>query len=226
MIFFFLHRKLALEEVRFMDLTIFIFNIIGTVAFAVSGATVAVKKRFDIFGIIVLGVTTAVGGGFIRDIVLGNVPPVALTNPIYTVIAIVSAVLAALPTIRKRVGQNNKVFDRLMFFMDTIGLAAFTTTGVLTCFESGAHSLFVCLFVGVVTGVGGGVLRDLFSNEPPYIFRKHIYACAAAAGAVVTHVLCSFTYPTISMIVGFFVIAVIRFLSAYYRWNLPVVEEE
>lgn len=208
-----------------MDLTIFIFNIIGTIAFAASGATVAVKKRFDIFGVIVLGVTTAVGGGFIRDIVLGNVPPVALTNPIYTVIAIATAILASIPSIRKRVGQNNKAFDRLMFFMDTIGLAAFTTTGVLVCFEQERNSLFVSLFVGVVTGVGGGVLRDLFSNEPPYIFRKHIYACAAAAGAVVTYVLCLFTYPTLAMIVGFCAIAIIRFLSAYYRWNLPIVEE-
>lgn len=208
-----------------MDITILIVNIIGTIAFAISGAVVAMKKKFDIFGVAMLGVTTAVGGGFVRDIVLGNVPPVALTAPIYTIIAIVCSVLAFLPFIRNRINQNNIVFDRLMFLMDTIGLAAFTTTGVAICFEQGDHSLFVSLFVGVVTGVGGGVLRDIFSNEPPYIFRKHIYACAAAAGAITTHFLYAWINPTTAMIIGFIEIVIIRFLSAYYRWNLPTAEE-
>lgn len=208
-----------------MDITSFIVNIIGTIAFAISGAVVAMKKKFDIFGVVMLGVTTAVGGGFTRDIVLGNVPPVALTNPIYTIVAIVCSVLAFIPAIRNRVGQNNLIFDRLMFFMDSIGLAAFTTTGVVFCFEQGGHSLFVSLFVGVVTGVGGGVLRDIFSNEAPYIFRKHIYACAAAAGAITTHLLYGWLGPIPATIIGFVEIIIIRFLSAYYRWNLPVAEE-
>lgn len=208
-----------------MNVTSFIVNIIGTIAFATSGAVVAMKKKFDIFGVTMLGVTTAVGGGFVRDIVLGNVPPVALTAPIYTIIAIVCSVLAFLPGIRNRINQNNKVFDRLMFFMDTVGLAAFTTTGVAFCFDKGNPSLFVSLFIGVVTGVGGGVLRDIFSNEPPYIFRKHIYACAAAAGAITTHLLYTWINPSTAMIVGFVEIAIIRFLSAYYKWNLPVAKE-
>ena len=208
-----------------MDITSFIVNIVGTIAFAISGAVVAMKKKFDIFGVVILGVTTAVGGGFVRDLVLGNVPPVALTNPIYTIVAIGCSVLAFIPAVRGRVGQNNVVFDRLMFFMDTIGLAAFTTTGVVSAFNNGNHSLFVGLFVGVVTGVGGGVLRDIFSMESPYIFRKHIYACAAAAGAITTHLLYSWLGPIPATMIGFVEIIIIRCLSAYYKWNLPVAEE-
>lgn len=208
-----------------MDITSFAVNMIGTMAFAISGAAAAMRKKFDIFGVAMLGVTTAVGGGFIRDLVLGNVPPVALIKPVYTITAIVCSVLAFLPAIRNRVGQNNIMFDRLMFFMDSVGLAAFTTTGVVFAFVRGYESLFVSLFVGVVTGVGGGVLRDIFSNEPPYIFRKHIYACAAAAGAITTHLLYGWLGPIPATIIGFIEIIVIRFLSAYYRWNLPVAEE-
>lgn len=208
-----------------MDITSFIVNIVGTIAFAISGAVVAMKKKFDVFGVVMLGVTTAVGGGFVRDLVLGNVPPVALTNPVYTIVAIACSILAFIPVIRSRVGQNNVVFDRLMFFMDTIGLAAFTTTGVVSAFEQGSHSLFVSLFVGVVTGVGGGVMRDIFSMESPYIFRKHIYAVAAAAGAITTHLLYGWLGPIPATIIGFAEIIVIRFLSAYYRWNLPVAED-
>lgn len=208
-----------------MYITIFILNIIGTIAFAASGAIIAISKKFDIFGVVVLGVTTAVGGGFIRDIVLGNLPPVALRSPEFTLIAIITAILAFIPAIRRNLNTSNKLFDKIMFVMDTVGLSAFTMIGVTACFEQGQDSLFICSFVGIVTGVGGGVIRDVFSSEPPYIFKKHIYACASAAGSIITYFLYGFIGSIGATIIGFLTVFIIRCLSAHFKWNLPVAKD-
>ena len=207
-----------------MELFIAVLNIVGTISFAISGAIVAMKKHFDFFGVIVLGVTTAVGGGFMRDIIFGQVPPSALVSPTYVIIAIVASVFSFLSFFRKKVVKNIKFFELLMFFMDTFGLAAFTIVGVVFCFKNTQNNLFISLFVGIINGVGGGVLRDIFAGEQPYIFKKHIYACAAAVGAIATFALYNVGY-ILAVLVGFFTIVTIRCLSAYFRWNLPVVND-
>lgn len=210
-----------------MDTLIFIIEILGTAAFAVSGAITAIKKRMDMFGIIILGMTTAVGGGVIRDIILGRTPPAAFTYPIYSFIAILFSAVMLIPGIRKRFIQNNTIYNKVMFILDTIGLGLFTVMGVGIAFEaSEEYNMFLVVFVGVVTGVGGGVLRDVLSGNIPYIFVKHIYACAAVAGALVCAGLWGAAGKAYAMLLGMAVIFIIRSLSAYFRWNLPVTYDK
>ena len=154
------------------DVLVFVLELIGTVAFAVSGAIVGIKKQMDLFGVIVLGICTAVGGGIVRDLVLGVTPPVTFQNPVYTLTAAAVSVLMFLPHMRARIGRHEPVFDRLLLVMDAVGLGVFTVVGVQCAYQqSEDYTLFLLIFVGLITGVGGGVLRDVFSGERPYIFR-------------------------------------------------------
>lgn len=207
-----------------METFIFVLNVIGAIAFASSGAIVAIEKKMDIFGVTVLGITTAVGGGFIRDITLGNVPPETFKNPIFALIAISMSIILFIPKIRKLIIKSRKIYDLVMFIMDSVGLGVFTTLGVTYCLESGFDGFFLNLFVGVVTGVGGGVIRDVFAGDTPYIFKKHIYACASAVGAIVTYCLYNSYGYVAAIISGFTAIILIRCFSAYFKWNLPTAK--
>ncbi len=209
-----------------MDLFIFVLNIIGTIAFAASGAILAIEKRMDVFGVIVLGIVTAVGGGYIRDITLGHFPPEMFKTPIFTIIAISVAIILFIPGIRKIFLKNQTVYDAVIFIMDSIGLGAFTVLGVTYSMRAGFDGLFLNLFVGTITGVGGGVLRDIFACEMPCIFRKHIYACASTAGALITYLLYYVAHAWWVAVAGVISIFIIRCFSAYFRWNLPLASDK
>ena len=171
------------------EIITFIMEIIGTIAFAASGAMVGVGRRMDIFGVCVLGVVTSVGGGMIRDIVLGIIPPGMFQKPVYTIVATAtSCVVFWVLYLKKELleGHFREIYDRFMLIMDTIGLGIFTVVGVNTGIRHGyMDNTFLLVFVGTITGVGGGLLRDMMAGVPPYIFVKHIYACASIVGAVV-----------------------------------------
>ena len=168
------------------NILVFVLELIGTVAFAVSGAIVGIKKQMDLLGVIVLGVCTAVGGGIVRDLILGITPPATFQDPVYTLTAAAVSVLMFLPHVRARVGRHEPVFDRLLLVMDAVGLGVFTVVGVQCAYRQAEHyTLFLTVFVGLITGVGGGVLRDVFSGERPYIFVRHFYACASIIGALI-----------------------------------------
>lgn len=209
------------------EIIVFIIEIIGTIAFASSGAMVGVRKNMDIFGVIVMAITTAVGGGIIRDLILGIKPPNTFRNPVYVEFAIGTAlVLFVVLYIKRQIldSQFMIYYEKLMNFMDAIGLGAFTVIGVNTAYSIGfGPQKFLLLFVGVITGVGGGVLRDMMSKEMPFIFVKHIYACASLAGAVVCVALIRYN-KSVSMILGALAVIIIRLLAAKNRWNLPKIE--
>lgn len=196
-----------------MDL-IFILEIIGTVAFAVSGAYTAIVKEMDIFGVAVLGMTTAVGGGIIRDLILGVTPPMAFQNPVYALLSIVVSILVFLS--RKRRIRNLE--NTILLIMDTIGLGVFTIVGVRAGMPY--DNVFLSVFVGSLTGVGGGVLRDLFAGNRPSIFVKHFYASASLIGALVTTLIWDIN-ANAAMIIGAITVIVLRLLAAHYRWSLP-----
>lgn len=197
----------------------------GTVAFAASGAMVGVERNMDIFGVSVLGVVTAVGGGMIRDIVLGIIPPNVFTNPVYALVATITSCVVFLVFYWKRQlleGHMRLTYDRVMLVMDSIGLGIFTVVGVNTGIRSGyMDNVFLLVFLGTITGVGGGLMRDMMAGVPPYIFVKHIYACASIVGAIV----CVYTYRwfgvVFSLIFGSAAVILMRYLAAHYRWNLP-----
>ena len=144
--------------------------LIGTVAFAISGSMVAVEQQMDIFGIMILALTTATGGGFIRDLTIGNIPPAVFRNPVYIVLSFATAgiVFLILKFGTHRPGVDSKLihfYERLLLISDSLGLAAFTVDGVYAGHTMPDTNLFLSVFLGVITGVGGGVLRDLFAGK-------------------------------------------------------------
>lgn len=208
-----------------------IMDMIGTVAFALSGAAVAARKGMDIFGINILALVTATGGGIIRDVIVGMTPPLSFQNPIYLVASLVTANIAFI-LMHWRRGKTQDYFaimpERALFWFDTVGLAAFTVDGAMVGFNSDNMThLFLLVFLGVVTGVGGGVLRDMMACEMPYVFVKHVYALASVLGGLLTGFLLitDFTDRNTAMAVGFIVTILIRVLAAHFRWNLPRVAE-
>ncbi len=199
-----------------------VFEIIGTVAFAASGAIVALKKEMDIFGVAILGLFTAVGGGVIRDMILGNTPPAVFKDPVYAVVAIITSVIIFLPKVRGLLKKSPKVYDIVMLIMDSVGLGIFTVAGIQTAKSVNPDSgYFLLVFVGIVTGVGGGLLRDICAGVTPYIFVKHFYACASLFGSLLCALLWNYTSENIAMISGSAAVLVLRILAAKFRWSLP-----
>lgn len=209
---------------EYSDLIVFIMEIIGTVAFASSGAMLGIRKEMDLFGVCVLGVTTSVGGGLIRDLILGITPPGMFCTPVYTLVALgISILLFVIVAVNHSwvKGRIGLIYDRIMLFCDSLGLGIFTVVGINTAWKAGYDQKFLLVFVGVLTGVGGGLLRDVMAQEKPYILTKHIYACASIAGAFACVFGAGFLGDLGGMMAGAAVVILIRFLAAYYRWNLP-----
>lgn len=205
-----------------MQTFIFILEIIGTIAFAASGAMTALKKDMDIFGVAILGLTTAVGGGAVRDIILGVTPPTMFEKPIYALVAAIVSVIVFVPAIRHLLTKNMYLYDHVIRVMDSLGLAIFTVMGISTAKGvSDEHNLFLLVFVSVITGVGGGLMRDIMAGDMPYIFVKHIYACASIAGAVTCALLWEMLGTVWAMFIGAALVFVIRLLAAHFKWSLP-----
>ena len=168
-----------------MEQLFLILELVGTLAFAASGAITGLKKNMDVFGVCILGLTTAVGGGVIRDLLLGITPPGTFQDPIYAVVALLTSLVLFLPRIRRLLMWDQRLYDLVLLIMDSAGLGIFTVAGIRIAYEHAARpTLFLLVFVAVVTGVGGGVLRDQLAGDTPYIFVKHVYASASLAGAI------------------------------------------
>ena len=205
-----------------MQTFVFILEMIGTIAFAASGAMTALKKNMDIFGIAILGITTAVGGGAMRDIILGKTPPTMFEKPIYAAVAAAVSIIVFFPFVRRLLNKNQYIYDHAMRVMDSLGLAIFTVMGINAAKNiSDGHNLFLLVFVGVITGVGGGLMRDIMAGDTPYIFVKHVYACASIAGALVAALIWDLLGAVAAMFIGAVLIFTIRMLAAHYKWSLP-----
>lgn len=213
------------------DTFFFIIELISITSFGISGAMAAIRKSLDIFGVVIIGVTTSIGGGIIRDLVLGIHPPKSFSNPIYAFVSAMFALLTFLVEyyhVRKHVQKpspiHSKIADYVMFWLDSAGLAIFTMVGVATAFELGKeYNAFLLCFVGTITGVGGGLLRDMMLQNMPYIFVKHFYASACIIGSIVCVNLWNVVGRVSAMIIGAAVVIILRFLAAHYHWNLPHV---
>lgn len=202
-------------------------EILGTIAFSVSGAIEAMKKEMDMLGVLVLGLVTAVGGGVLRDVVIGALPPAAFQNSRNAILALGSAFLAfiagaVLSKQKKEVHSN--IWNCTLLVSDAIGLGAFTVLGIQYVQEQlGYDQPVLLLFVGVLTGVGGGVLRDVFAGNVPYVFRKHVYATASIMGAIVYLLLERNGFEEIAALICLFLVLVLRLMAAKFQWNLPKV---
>ena len=205
---------------------VFIFEFIGTVAFALSGADVGIRKKMDLFGVTILAMITAVGGGILRDIILNVTPPAAFREPVFTLSAIAVGIFSFITTRRHIQLHQKALCEVLLRTMDSIGLGLFTVVGVETAFVHVQDAnIHLAVFVGVITGIGGGIFRDVLSGSTPFVFVKHFYACASLIGAVVCALCWSWFGSIFSMLIGAILIFVLRNLAAHYRWSLPKIAQ-
>ena len=205
-----------------MDELVFCMELVGTAAFAVSGAMTGLRKGMDLMGVVILGLITAVGGGVLRDLLLGITPPKIFDDPQTVGVAAAVSVVAFLPPVCAWLMKSTLLFERLLLAADSVGLAIFTVVGIRVAYAHEPRAtLFLLAFVGVVTGVGGGVLRDIMAGDTPYIFVKHVYACASLVGALACALAWHHLGEMGSMLLSGGLVVVIRCLSAHYRWNLP-----
>ena len=204
---------------------IIILEFLGTVAFAISGASTGVQKKMDIFGVSILAMTTAVGGGILRDIILNVTPPAAFHNPVFTLMSIATGII-----VFYIVRQHYNFYQRpwgeiLLRTLDAVGLGLFTVIGVQTAFVHVSESnSYLAVFVGVVTGVGGGILRDILAGNTPYVLVKHFYACASLIGAIICALLWPYTGSVPAMLAGASIIVLLRNMAAHYHWSLPRID--
>ena len=204
-------------------------EIVGTVAFSVSGVITAINKKLDFFGAVVLGLMTAVGGGIFRDMILGYLPPETFRKPTQLLISICVSVTSFIITwiCGKKVTNHIEDFSPVINIFDSVGLSVFTVAGVNAAHNCGfSENGYLAVFVGVMTAVGGGVLRDIMVSDIPMILRKRVYALASLVGALVYQLLLEYTSTPhyIAVIVCLILIFSIRILATIFKWNLPVVK--
>ena len=211
-----------------MEFMLHCAELVGTIAFALSGALVAIEKRLDIFGILLLSIVTALGGGTIRDLLLGITPPKMFYSYQYLALAAATALVTFLAAQRSRgaFGKFQGLTDFLFVFSDALGLGIFAVIGTEAGLAAGyGDNPFLCVFLGMTTGVGGGILRDIMCGDIPFVLRKHIYAVAAIAGGLVFYILVSLGLGgTLSALAGMLVTVALRLLAWHFRWNLPRVQ--
>lgn len=199
------------------DYFVITLDYIGTLAFAISGIRLASAKQFDLFGAFVVGLATAIGGGTVRDIMLG-LPIFWMGNIVYFAITFLALLLVWL--FQTHVVRRNNTW----FLFDTFGLGMFAVIGIDKTLGAG-QPMWVAIIMGALTGAGGGVIRDIFLNEIPLIFRAEIYALACVVGGVI-YWLCSFVgMPPIPC--GFFCAAgviICRLLAVKYHLHLPILK--
>ncbi len=204
----------------------FILEVIGTVTFAFSGAHVAIEHDLDWLGIVLMAATTACGGGMTRDIILGNTPPMMFRNPIYVGMAVVVAfiTMAIYGPLMK-----SKYRDKILFAintLDAVGLAIFTIVGMQTAVNVGfKDNMFLVCFVGVLSAVGGGLLRDVMVNRTPIVLSKEIYAMASLPGAIFYYISWNFLPDWAGTTLAILIIFGIRMWALKNNKNLPYVQK-
>ena len=208
-----------LTEISFSsEFFIYVLDLFGTVAFAITGAFKAIEKKFDIIGILVLATITGVAGGTIRDVILGRIPN-SIVDPTYVIVTIASGI-----TIFFLYSRLKKHWNLFLKF-DAIGLGVFTIIGATFAYNIFGLNFLAILLAGVLTAAGGGILRDIFVNQVPIVFVKEFYLSASFIGIVIFSVILYFTnelyYATIA---GIALTSSLRLIAMKYNWNLPKVK--
>ena len=211
---------------NFVDIVVYIADFVGTIAFAISGATVAIRYRMDLFGVLMLAGLTSLGGGTMRDVLLGQTPPRMFTSYLYLLIAAITAFITFTISYFYRGYElkNPERFHNFLNFIDAFGLGSFVVTGTSLPMISGyADNIFMCVFLGMTTGIGGGVLRDMMTKDIPAVLRKHVYAVAAIAGSLCYYLMVRYIPGSepVATIICVVVTVTLRMLASAYRWNLP-----
>ncbi len=214
-----------------MDFQVFCFylEILGTIAFSASGTIIGIKKRMDVFGNLALAVITAVGGGMLRDMLLGIAPPLILQKPFCFMVAVATSIILMFFFAFKdkmTITKFMHIYTKFLLISDAIGLGIFTVLGINVAIRTGyGDNVLILLLVGMLTGVGGGMLRDVLSRDIPMIFTQNIYAVSTLVGGA----LYIFSRAYISeyeycVIIGLGTVLIIRLVSETYKINLPIIE--
>ncbi len=208
-----------------MDIFLFVLEIIGTIAFAIGGSVLAIKNKMDVLGVIILACIAALGGGLIRDIVINSESIVVFNQPIYLAISIVTALVIFIwfYAIKKIDFLDNDRFNFFLNIIDGIGLGVFVVVGAQVAYGV-TDNILLIIFCSLITGVGGGIIRDLLVNRIPNIFRKHIYAIAALIGLVVYLVFSYFELAVIGTVLCIIVVTLIRVVSHCFKLSLPKIK--
>lgn len=197
-----------------------LLDIIGTMAFAMSGTLTAMSKKLDLFGVFIIAFVTAVGGGTLRDIMIGRTPVGWMLDLKYVYVIIIGFVFAIL---------FRKKFDRLrtsLFLFDTIGLGVFTLIGLEKGINVGLHPV-ICIALGTMTACFGGVIRDILCTEIPVIFRREIYATICILGGIVFFLLRRLNLENdILYLTTSIVIILVRLMAVKFKWYLPTLEHK
>lgn len=198
-----------------MEQLYFAADILGTVAFAISGVLVAMEKRLDLFGVGIIALVTALGGGTLRDLLIGSTPVTWTTTPVYMYVILGAVLFAVLFQSRLKYLRTS------LFLFDTIGIGLYTMVGIEKGVEAGLEPL-ICVTLGTITASFGGVLRDILCNEIPVIFRKEIYATACILGGAGYFLLLKTPLPeAYAYLLGLALVIGIRLLAVRYGIALP-----
>ena len=201
------------------DVFIYILDLFGTMAFAVTGAFKAIEHKSDIVGIIILATITGVAGGTIRDIVLGEFPTNSISDPAYVIITVATGVVIFF--LYSHLKKHWNVFLKF----DAIGLGVFTIIGATFAFNIFGLNYLAIVLAGVLTAIGGGILRDVFVNEVPIVFIKELYASASFVGVTIFYLLLLVGIELYAAtIAGIIIITGLRLVAMKYNWNLPKVK--
>ncbi|HEU4606017.1 MAG TPA: trimeric intracellular cation channel family protein [Nitrososphaera sp.] len=210
---------IALSDILPVPLLIQVLDLFGTVVFAVTGAFKAIEHKSDLVGIVILATMTGVAGGVMRDLVFGRIPPLAIVNPLYVIITVATGV--AMFFLYRALKKHWNLFLKF----DAIGLGVFTIIGATFAYNMFGLNFLAMAFAGVLTAVGGGILRDVFVNEMPIVFVKELYASASFIGVVIFFVLLSAGLDlNIAAIPSIIAATALRLLAMKYNWNLPPVK--
>jgi uncharacterized membrane protein YeiH len=191
-------------------------DLFGTMAFAVTGAFKAIEHKSDMVGIIILATITGVAGGVLRDVIFGRIPPLAVLDPLYLIITVVTGIVLFFLFRGLRKHWN------LFLKFDAIGLGVFTIIGATVAYNILGLNFLAMAFAGLLTAVGGGILRDVFVNEVPIVFVKELYATASFAGVVIFFsMLAAGVNLNIAAIPSIVAVTALRLLAMKYNWNLP-----
>lgn len=205
-----------------------ILELLGVASAAISGAMVAIEKKADAFGVLLLAIISALGGGVLRDIMLGYLPPRMFTSFSYITVTLFFALVVFIDAIvrHEKYHAHKEKLDAVNNLFDALGLASFTVVGMnLTIAQCGMENPLLPIVLGVVTGIGGGMLRDTLLSTMPRVLYKRVYAVASLAGALLYYVLLLLgMQDTVSAVLGMALIVLLRLLATRYRWNLPHAE--
>ena len=207
-----------------MDIIWYIFDMIGTIAFAVSGALVGVSRKMDIFGMTVLALATAIGGGIVRDVLLGYFPPNSLRNIVYvTVVLAVTVIVFLIYNSRYRKHAMGPRSRASYLLADALGLASFTVTGASAGFKLYPELPIFIVLLGTITAVGGGIIRDMLAQRIPSVLKEDVYALPSIIGGIVYYLMVTSSWESAAVYGAFTVVLIIRLLAIKYNWSLPKV---